>query len=278
MRINYLMVVTYILDCVLIGTKPWKYFQLNAPTFNAEAGIFSKLDIDQLIPEKWRLQQNLLDDSAVPKTYPVFVKPEWGQNSSGIIRVDDPQSLDDVRRRLSTSPVKYLVQQASPELQEYEIFSIQHDQDKQQFAELTITRVENPTGPYPINGIYNSDTIYRDITDQFTPDDKQRLWQLMCEIGRFGISRVGLRADSTENLLAGKFHVIEVNLFVPMPINMLDPRHGFFALWRFVRRYMMSLARVTKARDRTLKEKPVFTRMMLYNRSSPVLNYFRDRV
>jgi hypothetical protein len=60
------MVVTYILDCVLIGTKPWKYFQLNAPTFNAEAGIFSKLDIDQLIPEKWRLQQNLLDDSAVP--------------------------------------------------------------------------------------------------------------------------------------------------------------------------------------------------------------------
>ena len=278
MRITYLMVATYIFDCVLIGTKPCKYFQLNSATFNAEAGIFSKLDIDQLIPKKWRLQQSLLDDSAVPETYPVFVKPEWGQNSSGIIRVDDPQSLDEVRQRLSTSPIKYLVQQASTEQLEYEIFSIQHHQDKQQFAELSIARVDNSTGPYPVNGIYNTDTIYRDITDQFTPDDKQRLWQLMCEIGRFGISRVGLRADSTENLLAGKFHVIEINLFVPMPINMLDPRYGFFALWRFVRRYMMSLARLTKARDKTLKEKRVFTKMMLYNRSSPVLNYFRDRI
>lgn len=278
MRITYLMVATYVFDCVLIGTNPYKYFQLNAPTFNAETGIFSKLDIDQLIPEKWRLQQSLFDDTAVPEAYPVFIKPEWGQNSSGIIRVDDPQSLDEVRRRVSTSPIKYLVQEASSEQQEYEIFSIQHHQDKQQFAELTITRVENPTGPYPVNGIYNTDTIYRDITDQFTADDKQRLWQLMGEIGRFGISRVGLRADSTENLLAGKFHVIEVNLYVPMPINLLDPRYGFFALWRLVRRYMMSLARLTKARDKTLKEKPVLTKMTLYNRSSPVLNYIRDRI
>jgi hypothetical protein len=272
------MVATYVFDCVLIGTNPYKYFQLNAPTFNAETGIFSKLDIDQLIPEKWRLQQSLFDDTTVPEAYPVFIKPEWGQNSSGIIRVDDPQSLDEVRRRVSTSPIKYLVQEASSEQQEYEIFSIQHHQDKQQFAELTITRVENPTGPYPVNGIYNTDTIYRDITDQFTADDKQRLWQLMGEIGRFGISRVGLRADSTENLLAGKFHVIEVNLYVPMPINLLDPRYGFFALWRLVRRYMMSLARLTKARDKTLKEKPVLTKMTLYNRSSPVLNYIRDRI
>jgi hypothetical protein len=278
MKITYLMVATYVFDCVLIGTNPYKYFQLNAPTFNAETGIFSKLDIDQLIPEKWRLQQCLFEDAAVPETYPVFIKPEWGQNSSGIIRVDDPQSLDEVRRRVSTSPIKYLVQEASSEQQEYEIFSIQHHQDKQQFAELTITRVENPTGPYPVNGIYNTDTTYRDITDQFTADDKQRLWQLMGEIGRFGISRVGLRADSTENLLAGRFQVIEVNLYVPMPINLLDPRYGFFALWRFVRRYMMSLARLTKARDKTLKEKPVLTKMTLYNRSSPVLNYIRDRI
>ena len=142
MRITYLMVATYVFDCVLIGTNPYKYFQLNAPTFNAETGIFSKLDIDQLIPEKWRLQQSLLDDSAVPETYPVFVKPEWGQNSSGIFRVDDPQSLDEMRRRVSTSPIKYLVQEASPEQQEYEIFSIQHHQDKQQFAELTVNETK----------------------------------------------------------------------------------------------------------------------------------------
>jgi len=272
------MVATYMLDCVLIGTKPCKYFQLNSPVFNADAGIFSKLEIDQLIPEKWRLEQRLLNDARVPNSFPVFVKPEWGQNSSGVIKVDDNQALDEVRQRLSTSSIQYLVQQASPETQEFEIFSMLHHRDHQQFAELTITRVENATEIYPINGIFNADTIYREITDQFSADEKQRLWQLIGEIGRFAISRVGLRANSTEDLLTGKFHVIEVNLFIPMPINMLDPRYGFFALWRFVRRYMMSLARLTKSRDKTLKEKPVFTKMMLYNRSSPVLNYFRDRI
>jgi hypothetical protein len=272
------MVATYMLDCVLIGTKPCKYFQLNSATFNADSGIFSKLEIDQLIPEKWRLQQRPLNDAAAPGSFPVFVKPEWGQNSNGIIRVDDQQTLDELRQRLSTSPIQYLVQQASPEKQEFEIFSMLHHQDKQRFAEFTITRVENTTEAYPVNGIYNADTSYREITDQFSPDEKQRLWQMMGEIGRFGISRVGLRADSTEDLLAGKFHVIEVNLFVPMPINMLDPRYGFFTLWRLVRRYMMSLARLTKARDKTLKEKPVFTKMWLYNRSSPTLNYLRNRI
>jgi len=278
MRITYLMVATYILDCVLIGTKPCKYFQLNSSIFNAEAGIFSKLEIDQLIPEKWRLEQRLLNDAGVPNSFPVFVKPEWGQNSNGIIKVDDNEALDEVRQRLATSSIQYLVQQASPEKQEFEIFSMLHHQNKQQFAEFTITRVENATEAYPINGIYNADTTYREITNQFSADEKQRLWQLIGEIGRFGISRVGLRANSMEDMLAGKFHVIEVNLFVPMPINMLDPHYGFFTLWRFVRRYMMSLARLTKARDKTIKEKPVFTKMWLYNRSSPTLNYFRNRI
>ena len=37
--------------------------------------------------------------------------------------------------------------------------------------------------------------------------------------------------------------------------------------------YMVALARITRARDKSLPEKPVFTKIMLYNPQSPLLNY-----
>ena len=272
------MVATYIFNCMLIRTKPCKYFQLNSIVFNAKDGIFSKLDIDQLIPEKWRLVQMPLAETDCPASFPVFVKPEWGQNSSGIIKADNLVAFESIKRELKDSNIKYLVQQAAAGKYEFEIFSIQHSQDKEAYAEFTVTLVENDSETYPVNSIYNSNTRYKEITDQFDEKDKSRIWQLMGEIGRFGISRVGLRANSIEEFLAGNFQVIEINLFVPMPINMLDPKYKFWDLWGFVRHYMMSLARITKARDKSLPEKPVFTKMMLYNRSNPVLNYLKGLI
>ncbi len=272
------MVPHYMLNCVLIGTKPCKYFQLNSSVFNAKQGIFSKMDIDQLIPEKWRLHQYYDDGKTVPAQFPVFVKPEWGQNSSGIFRADNESSLQEIRDSISNSKVSYLIQEAAPGKIEFEIFSILHHRSKQQFAHLTVAEATNQDELYPVNSVLNPSTQYWDITENFSEQQMQILWNLLGEIERFAISRVGLRADSVEDMLAGRFHIIEINLFIPMPINMLDPRYGFFKLWKLGREYMMSLARITKVRDKNLKEKPVFTKQMLYNRSSPMLNYIRDRI
>ena len=278
MKITYLMVATYIFDCILIRTKPCKYFQLNSPYFNAEEGIFSKLDIDKLIPAKWRLKQDLVANCIQPEDFPVFIKPEWGQNSNGIVKADNQSSYNKLRQQLKSSKVKYLVQQAAPETQEFEIFSILSHENPHRYSELTITRVDNSTEGYPVNSIYNPDTQYREITEEFSHAEKEKIWQLMGEIKRFGIARVGLRANCKESLLSGKFHIIEINLFVPMPINMLDSRYNFYDLWQFVTRYMMSLALITRARDKSLKQKPVFTKLMLYNRTNPVLNFFREQL
>jgi hypothetical protein len=278
MWISYFMIPKYMLDCVLMGTKPCKYFQLNSEIFNEDKGIFSKIEIDQLIPEKWRLPQYYNDGVKLPGRYPVFVKPEWGQNSSGIFRADDEASLRQIRQKIESSPIQYLVQESALAKMEFEIFSILHHQDKDRFAALTITRALNSTEEYPINGVYNANTRYQEITDALSDTQIETLWALMGEIGRFNISRVGLRADSVEAMLAGKFHVIEINLFIPMPINMLDERYHLPYLWKQARSYMMALARVTKTRNKTLKEKPVFTKHMLYNRTSPFLNYIRNRL
>jgi len=272
------MVATYILDCVLIRTKPCKYFQLNSPIFNAEKGIFSKIEIDQLIPEKWRLQQFYDDGVKLPQSYPVFVKPEWGQNSNGIFRADDEASLQRIRQQVKSSNRQYLIQQAATEKLEFEVFSILHDQDKAQYAHLTITQTINNSESYPVNGIYNTDTQYREITEQFSEQQLKDFWALLGEIERFRISRMAIRADSVDDMLAGRFHIIEINLFLPMPINMLDKRYDFYDLWKMVRCYMMSLARITKARNKRLQEKPVFTKNMLYNRSHPILKFLREKI
>ena len=294
MKITALQVAAYILNCIRIRTKPCKYFQLNSPCFNAKHGIFSKKEMDWLIPQKWRLRHNYLhqdhlqrqhDDGACqPERYPVFVKPEWGQNARGVFRADDAAALAKIRqtacatKNRGNTQVRWLIQPGAAEQREFEIFSILHHADKNRYAELTITEVINAREANPVNSIYNPDTAYREITDNFSEPQKQALWKLLGQIGRFGISRASLRADSIEQMLAGKFHVIEVNLFAPMPINMLDPKYSNRERWQMIRRYMSALARITKYRDQSLPEKPVFTKIMLYNRQNPLLNWMRERL
>jgi len=85
-------------------------------------------------------------------------------------------------------------------------------------------------------------------------------------LGKFGISRLSVRATSRAAMLAGDFKVIEVNLFVPMPINLLDTNYTWSARWRFIRRAMLALARSTKAIEPVARPQPIFTMMMLYGR------------
>lgn len=262
----------------MICTRPWKYFQINSRFFNEKEGIFSKIEIDDLIPEKWRLSQQCDDGHSIPERFPVFIKPEWGQNANGIFRADNTEELTIVRQITKEAQIKYLIQLGATEKLEFEIFWILHDQNPQQFANLTVTQAINHSEKNPVNGVNNPNTVYRDISEQFDEQQKQILWNLLGEIERFGISRVALRADSIADLLAGRFHIIEINLFIPMPINILDAKNDFFSEWKLVRIYMKSLARITKARNRALKEKAVFTKIMLYDRRSPMLNYIRNRL
>ncbi|MGI9317789.1 MAG: hypothetical protein ACR2QW_10680 [bacterium] len=278
MKITVSMVILYILYCIRIGTKPCKYFQLNSPRFDRHSGIFSKLEIDQDIPPEWRLAQRYDDGQYLPAVWPVFIKPEWGQNAAGVERADNDEDLTRIRSRIQDKSVRYLIQQGAPELREFEVFSIRHSRDHNEYAVLTVTEAVNETEPNPINGIYNPGTEYVEITARFDQSELLQLWQLVNRIGHFNISRASLRADSLEDLLEGRFHVIEVNLFLPMPINMLDRRYGWDQIFDMIRRYMMCLARITKARDKSLPEKPVFTKIMLYNRKNPLLNYLRAKI
>ncbi|MBX2884727.1 MAG: hypothetical protein KTR32_32530 [Granulosicoccus sp.] len=274
--ISALIICLYILCCLRLRTGPWKYFQINARHFSADKGIFSKINIDGMIPDKWKLKQERLGDGFVPARFPIFVKPEWGQNAQGITRADDEKEFNSIRQSLNGSATRYIAQESAPERREFEIYTVFPAADRDQCELITITESVNQTHAYPINSIYNKDTFYHDITDEFSADELEKIGGYKKEIGQFGHSRLSVRADSLEDLINGQFHVIELNLFLPMPINLLDRNYTWARRLRFIGCCSWALARATQSIDRKQKSQPIFTRMMLYGRSRKTLSVLRS--
>jgi len=269
---SFLLVTFYIVICLRLRTDPRNYFQLNARYFCADKGIFSKIKIDQLIPEKWKLKQSRLVDDFQPTRYPIFVKPEWGQNSMGITRADNANQLHEISLRLNGSATRYIAQESAPEKREFELYFVFTDPAREKAALVTVTEVINQTHEYPINGIFNEDTYYHDITDQFSSAQLQCLVKHNLEIGRFGHSRLSVRANSMQELVAGEFHVIELNLYIPMPINVLDRNYSLKRRLTFLCRAAYALAKATREIKHTGRIQPIFTRMVMYGRSQKANN------
>lgn len=259
----------------------WRYFQLNANYFNQELGIYSKLDTDQLIPKPWRLTQVLDCGNSQPAHYPVFVKPEWGQNSFGIQRADNLQQLSKIRAgrapNSSNRNSNYLIQNAAAGKREFEVFVIAATHSGQPPAVLSITETINHSDElYPINGIYNQATSYCDLSSQLSDDQVKLLWQHLSQIGDFRLSRVGIRANSLEALVSGDFQIIEINLLYPMPLIVLSNNCNWGNKIAFIVRAMWHLAAVTKTIPLSQPRKSVFFkkrtlahRLKLSNKTTP---------
>lgn len=256
------MVVTYILSCTIIRTKPCKYFQLNSPWFNLEKGVFSKLDLNAVFPERWRLDIHTLDDGFRPDQYPVWLKPEWGENADGVYCAHDEAEYRQLKTKILKSGRPYLVQRSATGEREFEIFTVWESPESTQPATFSITEVRNQMDRLPVNGIYNRHTSYHDLTGQLKTDQQSKILKNIESIGRFPISRLCVRTVAIENLVNGDFQIIEINLFTPMPIHLLDSRHTSRERWSMIRKLIMSLAIATRNRNQALTEKPVCTRMI----------------
>ena len=246
--IRFLLIFWFIYYAIRHGALPWRFFQLNAPYFNSRKGIFSKLDIDNCIPAPWRLAQEALNPELEPSSFPVFFKPEWGQNSHGIFRVDNQNEFERGCRRAADKDIDYIVQEAARETREFEVFYIRDAQEKNRHATFSITEVINSgDDPLPINGIYNKNTVYDDCTPQFSAAELEKIWSHFKSICEYRIARVGLRADSREDFLTGIFHVIEINLFIPLPLSLLDIKMNWPRKIAFIKKAMKHAALAVKA-------------------------------
>jgi hypothetical protein len=257
--IKFWMVFWYITYCLKFRVDPRKFFQLNANYFNKKTGIYSKLEINLLIPFRWRLKQ-LVHNGVTPlQQYPVFLKPEWGQNSYGIYRADSEQEFEVIQELIADKEITYVLQEAAEQSRELEIYYVRRAEKPDMAAILSITEVENKhEKKYPINGINNVHTSYRDLTQRFLDHETQIVWNHVKKIGNFRMARVCIKANSKADLLEGNFSIVEINLFTPMPLNLLDPETPWAEKARFIRADMFFLAENTRAISAKQERKNIF--------------------
>jgi len=220
--IRVLLVLHYLYACLRHRVVPWNFFQLNSSYFNEDKGIYSKLEMDSHIPHQWRLKQYYFDRDVVPDSFPVFLKPEWGQNSIGIVCVNNESEYRTFTGDVNKSAMPYIVQQTAPGRNEFEIYYLRSPECSEDFDVLSITQVTNiGESHHPINSIHNPDTSYLDITPTFSEKELRAIWNYSKAIGKFRMARICLKADSKGDLLRGIFKIVEINLFLPMPLVLL---------------------------------------------------------
>lgn len=258
-----MLVFRYLYACVRHRAVPWNFFQLNSNSFNEVKGIFSKLDMDAHIPGQWRLKQYYFDRDRVPETFPVFLKPEWGQNSNGIVRVRNAVEYRAFARHARKTHMPYIVQQAASGRREFEVYYLRSPESNEDYSIISITWVVNSSeAHHPINSIHNPATAYRDITSTFSGHELQQLWNYLKTIGGFRMARVCIKADSKNALLQGVFQIVEINLFLPMPLILLATNVDEENKQRIIGEIMTVAARLVKTIPWNETRKSIFFRKM----------------
>ena len=258
-----MLVFCYLYACVRHRAVPWNFFQLNSKYFDEVKGIFSKLDMDVHISGRWRLKQYYFDRELVPEIFPVFLKPEWGQNSNGIVRVQNEFEYRAFDCHARKTDMPYIVQQAASGRREFEIYYLRSPESSDDYSFISITWVVNSSQVrHPINSIHNPDTAYQDITSTFSEQELQHLWNYLKTIGGFRMARVCIKADSKNALLQGVFQVVEINLFLPMPLILLTTNVDEANKQRLIGEIVTITARLVKTIPWNETGKSIFFRKM----------------
>jgi hypothetical protein len=259
------LLLSYLWACLKYRVNPWNYFAINHRQFNWQKKIFSKLEIDRHIPERYRLTQFYYHPDTLPGQYPVFLKPEWGQNSNGVARIPAEKAYKRFCTRAFKSPMPYIVQEAGRGAFEYEIYYLRDHKQPDQAAFLSVTQTMNPCDPvHPVNSIYNQCTAYKNISQTLSAEQAEGIWSHVKKSGRFPLARMGVKADSVEDLAAGHFKVIEINLFLPMPLVLFSCNTGLLEKYRIIRQTMDIAARLAKQVPKNRSGFKIFFQKMLH--------------
>jgi len=261
--IRALLVFWLILYSLRYRTRPWNFFQLNSSYFNSNKKIFSKLEIDALIPKKWQLAQ-VIDSGGPVSGFPLFAKPEWGQNGHGVAIVNDQHELQSLRKRYAGKKVTYLLQEPATGKREFEFFYIRDADNQANCTILSLTETINSSGrDLVVNSFLNKNTTYLDLMDELGQKRLNELWQMLQEVGCFRIARVGMRADSLDDLCQGQFQIIEINIFLPMPLMLLDPGIRFSKKHLFIKNSMKAAARLGKIAGNLERREAIFFKKLV---------------
>jgi len=265
----------FILYCFVLRKNPWNFFQIHKKHFDEKKWIFSKFDITQRIPEKWKLQDIILQREESIDTWkekisqyfstPVFLKPEWGQNSHGIYRVDDIHHIDILLNEIHSLDIPYICQEWSLKQREFEIFYIKSSQDATGFSVFSITEtVDTSHEKHHIQWIHNGST-YKDITSEFSQEEKKQIWSFALQMWDYEMARIGIKADTLESLAHWDFQVFEINIFLPLLLGLLDKNISKETKHQNIKHFAKQLVSIIPS-GKNLQRKNIFWNMMKIHR------------
>ena len=259
----------FIIFSIKYRINPFAFFQLNAEYFNSDKKIYSKHEIEKNIPKKYRLYSKLVKKHTKAKdieeemSYPIFLKPEWGQNSRGVFRADNRQELKNILKKITREKIPYLYQEASQYKDEFDILYIKDPIHPEKYTLLSITKIcNNSDEAYPINVIKSG--VVRDITNKFTAEQLSAIYKKLRSFGDFRLVRVSLKADSIADINSGKFQVFEMNIFLPLLPAVKDKTLSIWEREKKLIEYTKELSLAIQQNPNTEK-KNIFLNMLRRN-------------
>lgn len=257
------IVFWFIYYSMVLRVRPWRYFQLHAKYFNRKKWIFSKAEIESHIPDIWKLNSTYINNiDGIQKqikqiednhSYPVFIKPEWGQNSHGISIVYSREELSDTLKSISKNSTPYVAQQASRYENEFEILYTRDPIKPNEIILQSIVESKNDTcDPHCVNGIHGT-TSYHDILPKFTQDMKLILIEYIQKIWEFRVARIGLKAENIKSMIEWKFEIFEINIFIPFALHLLDKDISKKDKNIFIKKFAKDLVILTWKNKQTIK-------------------------
>lgn len=285
--------------CLKRGMFPTRFFYANLAYLDPSLGLYSKQKINDTIPAQWQLKSVALPMEKSARSwfqliskeiaFPLFLKPEWGENSLGIYHIHNARTLKSVLKKIKGGNLPYLCQEAAPSGKEYDLFYVKSDDPARDLSctqllapeivgdgersiselveerfphykqKIAILTTASPHQVLPkktvmrlsfVNGIHEG-TQYQDETEKLSAKDKTTLINTIEQIGQFGVGRVGVIARDRAALIAGDFKVVEINLYTPFPLPILDPRLDKPAQVKHIWSYAKTFATMAKQEKAT---------------------------
>lgn len=244
----------FIYYCLKIRTNPWAFFQIHAHFFDVEKWIFSKYDIEQAIPEQWRLGSYRVNNSDTTESIlqhfelPLFWKPEWGQNAHGISYIESKNELKIFLKKSRWSDVGYVIQEACDYAKEYEICFSKDPDNLDTIVIHSLVEAENMDGVH-ISSIH-AETRYKEVLHEIDMAQCETIAEHIESMWDLFVGRVGMRANSLQDIVDGNFKVFEINIFIPMPLKLLAYNVDQSQKDIFLHKWTQTLAGLTKQRPK----------------------------
>lgn len=253
MRIKIILYLIYY--SLRQGVNPYLFFQIHTRYFNLEKWYFSKYEIEKDIPNKWKLESIYIEKKTTKEeilknfNFPLFWKPEWWQNSHGITYIKDSTDLITFIQKTKDKKIQYLVQKSSIYLNEYEIcFS----KDPDNISEVIIhSIVQSVNVPWTFISWIHAKTQYIEVMVNYSQEEINQLKTYILEVGDFTLWRIGLKANSCEEMIDWKFQIFEINIFIPLPLKLLANNISIEEKEDFLRYWTLTLSQLTKIRKKT---------------------------